>query len=132
MQLRLVFDYSLHDEIVHPVLGPDAASQLALEAFYRALQDLDATALSAGPVDLLIRTGHSGNFSDFLLWETACAQLLATGREWPDFTQAGFGQILDDYRKRRSYDGVASGERAANAQEFGATGIDQVIAKRRG
>ena len=36
-------------------------------------------------MDLLIRTGGEKRLSDFLLWESAYAELLFTDRMWPDF-----------------------------------------------
>ena len=42
----------------------------------------------APDVDLLIRTGGEQRLSDFLLWESAYAELLFTARMWPEFDAA--------------------------------------------
>ena len=44
-----------------------------------------ALTADGGDVDLLIRTGGEKRLSDFLLWESAYAELLFTDRMWPDF-----------------------------------------------
>jgi len=51
-------------------------------------------------VDLLIRTGGEKRLSDFLLWETAYAELVFTERMWPDFSRADLEQALDDFAHR--------------------------------
>ena len=58
---------------------------LSRDVFARAV----ARAIHAPPgtadVDLLIRTGGEQRLSDFLLWESAYAELLFTDVLWPDF-----------------------------------------------
>ena len=54
-------------------------------------------------VDLLIRTSGEKRLSNFLLWQSAYAELLFTDTLWPDFDAAGFRGALDQYagRERR-------------------------------
>jgi undecaprenyl diphosphate synthase len=60
-------------------------------------------------VDLLIRTGGEKRLSDFLLWESAYAELLFTDRMWPDFDGADFDAALDEFKRRdRRFGEVAS------------------------
>jgi undecaprenyl diphosphate synthase len=56
-----------------------------------------------GDVDLLIRTGGEQRLSDFLLWESAYAELVFTHRMWPDFDEADLVSALGDFdhRERR-------------------------------
>ncbi len=69
-------------------------------------------ALTAGPpdrpavgpdVDLLVRTGGERRLSDFLLWESAYAELAFLDVLWPDLTAAHLEQVLADFagRERR-------------------------------
>ena len=53
-------------------------------------------------VDLLIRTGGEQRLSDFLLWESAYAELVFTPRMWPDFARAGPRIRLDRVRPPRA------------------------------
>jgi undecaprenyl diphosphate synthase len=63
--------------------------------------------LLAGPegpapdVDLLIRTGGERRLSDFMLWETAYAELYFTGRMWPEFTGEDLARAIEDFRSRQ-------------------------------
>ena len=56
--------------------------------------------LPAGEVDLLIRTGNERRLSDFLLWESAFAELHFSDCLWPDFDERRFRNALEDYHGR--------------------------------
>jgi undecaprenyl diphosphate synthase len=65
--------------------------------------------LEQGEVDLLIRTGGEKRLSDFLLWESAYAELLFTDRMWPEFDETDLDLALDEFRSReRRFGGVPS------------------------
>lgn len=53
-----------------------------------------------GDVDLLIRTGGEKRLSDFLLWESAYAELLFTDRMWPEFDETDFDNALEQFLSR--------------------------------
>ena len=52
------------------------------------------------PVDLLIRTGGEQRLSDFLLWESAYAELIFTSRMWPDFKPADLRAAVNEFHRR--------------------------------
>ena len=57
--------------------------------------------------DLLIRTSGEQRLSDFLLWESAYAELYFTERLWPDFAEADLAAALDNFRRReRRFGGI--------------------------
>lgn len=59
--------------------------------------------------DLIIRTGGEKRLSDFLLFESAYAELFFTETFWPDFTEATLDQALAAYaRRQRRYGRTAS------------------------
>jgi len=51
-------------------------------------------------VDLVIRTGGEQRLSDFLLWESAYAELWFTDRMWPDFHAADLAAALTEFQTR--------------------------------
>jgi undecaprenyl diphosphate synthase len=51
-------------------------------------------------VDLLIRTGGEQRLSDFLLWESAYAELLFLPVLWPDFTGCDLADAVGEFRRR--------------------------------
>jgi len=53
-----------------------------------------------GDVDLLIRTGGEKRLSDFLLWESAYAELLFVDRMWPEFGAADLETALGEFTRR--------------------------------
>ena len=95
MHLRIVVDYSAHDSVVKAAwnaVEPDAA-----RSFDQRLREIDDTALLAGAVDLLVRTGGGRCHSEFMLWEVAYARLHYVDCLWPDFTERRFQRALAAY-----------------------------------
>jgi|SRR5580658_7348964 undecaprenyl diphosphate synthase len=101
MHLRIVVDYSSHYSIVRAAWHANRGARLTAKAFYRLLHQVDHSALPAGAVDLLIRTGGERRLSDFMLWEIAHAELYFTECLWPDFDEQRFQRALDDYAGRQ-------------------------------
>jgi undecaprenyl pyrophosphate synthase len=54
----------------------------------------------APDVDLLIRTSGERRLSNFLLWQSAYAELYFTETLWPDFKREGLLLALQDYASR--------------------------------
>jgi undecaprenyl diphosphate synthase len=66
-------------------------------------------------VDLLIRTGGEQRLSDFLLWESAYAELYFTKRQWPDFSVRDLEAALVAFRGRERRFGRISGTSVGTA-----------------
>ena len=83
LALNVAIDYSARDAIANAAtgwLGDDSASRAA---FGRLLAWQGHG--TGRDVDLLIRTGGEKRLSDFLLWESAYAELCFVDTCWPDF-----------------------------------------------
>jgi undecaprenyl diphosphate synthase len=91
-KLRIALDYSSREAIFRAAqrVGP----HVSVEEFERYV------AGDAPPVDLLIRTGSERRLSDFLLWESAFAELYFSDRLWPDFDASAFEDALAWYQQR--------------------------------
>jgi undecaprenyl diphosphate synthase len=63
----------------------------------------------AGDVDLLIRTGGEKRLSDFLLWESAYAELVFTERMWPEFDGEDLEAAVGEFRRRERRFGGSGG-----------------------
>ncbi len=79
LHLQLAVDYSSRDTI---------------------LRSMPHTSGLSEPVDLLIRTGGEQRLSDFLLWESAYAELIFTRCLWPDFNRAELLAAVSEFRRR--------------------------------
>jgi undecaprenyl diphosphate synthase len=111
--LRVAIDYSSRDAIARAAATAmdDCCSSGGPTA--DLLGPLLKVALTGngGEVDLLIRTGGETRLSDFLLWESAYAELLFTKCMWPDFDEANLEAALEDFRGReRRFGGVSATE----------------------
>jgi undecaprenyl diphosphate synthase len=71
------------------------------------LADRLATAGLPDP-DLFIRTGGERRLSNFLLWQSAYAELYFTDLMWPDFGAAAFAEAIGDYGRRQRRFGQTS------------------------
>lgn len=100
MHLRVAIDYSGRDAIIA------AAGRAVLtggELTRTRFHELVAAAQHGGEardVDLLIRTGGERRLSDFMLWESAYAELWFTPRAWPDFNAAMLAGAIEEFRSR--------------------------------
>jgi undecaprenyl diphosphate synthase len=109
LSLCVAIDYSARDAIARAAIGVNASLLNGESPEPDLFQTLLAQALTreGGEVDLLIRTGGEKRLSDFLLWESAYAELLFTDCMWPDFDSADFDAALDEFlRRNRRYGGL--------------------------
>ena len=97
LHLRVAIDYSSRDAILEAArLGRrDDATR---ERFAVRLGEIHGA--PAPDVDLLIRTGGEQRLSDFLLWESAYAELFFTPRMWPDFHGDDLAAAVAEFRGR--------------------------------
>jgi undecaprenyl diphosphate synthase len=109
LHLRIAIDYSSRDTITRAVARATNALPPDQPPSADVLARMLAQALTAesGEVDLLIRTGGEKRLSDFLLWESAYAELLFTDRMWPDFDATDLDAALAEFNRReRRFGGV--------------------------
>jgi undecaprenyl diphosphate synthase len=68
--------------------------------------------------DLFIRTGGEQRLSNFLLWQSAYAELYFTDTLWPDFDAGCLAQALADFgRRQRRFGRTGEQVRAADDQD---------------
>jgi undecaprenyl diphosphate synthase len=110
LHLRIAIDYSAR----HALLA--AAGRLAegvpqtRQAFERHLSQAIHAPPGTGDVDLVIRTGGEQRLSDFLLWESAYAELFFTDVLWPDFSEADLASAVWAFSVRdRRFGGLPRG-----------------------
>ena len=101
LKLTFAFGYGGRDEIVKATnrfIKENPGKEITEELLnsYMLLPEL-------GDVDLMIRTGGDQRISNFLLWQSAYAELFFTKTKWPDFTREEFRTIWNfvSNRERR-------------------------------
>jgi undecaprenyl diphosphate synthase len=99
------------------------------QATRRLFADLQAGRLESGAIDeeaiaarlsfadqpdpdLFIRTGGEKRLSNFILWQSAYAELYFTDLLWPEFDAKAYGRALDDFASRQRRFGL-TGEQVA-------------------
>jgi len=116
LNLVFAFDYGAQQEIA------GAARKLAEAAAKGELDpalitpEFFASKLQTGGLpdpDLIIRTSGEHRLSNFLLWQSAYAELAFVDTLWPDFTTAQFFALLDDFAARERRFGAVAPEAVA-------------------
>lgn len=107
LHLRIAIDYSSRTAIA------DAAAACVLSVNEPTSADrmraiiTHALSSGCGDVDLLIRTGGEQRLSDYLLWESAYAELFFAHRMWPDFDASDLEAAVSEFRHReRRFGGI--------------------------
>jgi undecaprenyl diphosphate synthase len=109
LHLRIAIDYSARDALLAAALRLARGTPPTRQAFERCLSDAIHAPYGTREVDLLIRTGGEQRLSDFLLWESAYAELYFTDVLWPDFNDAGLASAVRAFAARdRRYGGLTT------------------------
>jgi len=114
LNLRIAIDYSSRHAIASAAarLHGDVRTGVTLD-------QLLAWPASAGAtdVDLLIRSGGEKRLSDFLLWESAYAELCFVDTLWPDFGADELRAAIADFQGRERRFGGLGSRHAVSAAE---------------
>jgi undecaprenyl diphosphate synthase len=103
LHLRIAVDYSARDAILNAAAKAAGTDDLTRESFARLVTGEPGLR----DVDLVIRTSGEKRLSDFLLWESAYAELHFTERMWPDFEAEDLAEALTSfYRRERRFGGL--------------------------
>ena len=99
--LAVALNYGAQDEMVRAAKAAAEAGEISEAAIEAHLDTADMP-----PLDLLIRTSGEVRLSNFLLWQSAYAELYFTDILWPDFKPADLKAALDHFARRdRRYGG---------------------------
>ena len=96
LHLRIAVDYSARDAILNAAARAAGLGPLTREIF----SELITGEAGLRDVDLIIRTSGEKRLSDFLLWESAYAELHFTERMWPDFAEEDLAEALASFHRR--------------------------------
>jgi len=112
MVLTLALSYGGREEIVEVcrrIAADAAAGRLAPLDIDEHVIDGYMFTRDLPPLDLLIRTSGEMRLSNFLLWQSAYAEIVVTETLWPDFREPDFFECIEVFRSRqRRYGRVAA------------------------
>ncbi len=97
----LAINYGSKDEIIRSIKKLKS-EDISEESLSHSLDTSDFP-----DVDMLIRTGGEKRLSNFLLWQSAYAELFFTNTLWPDFSMQEFGNMIEEFKQReRRFGGI--------------------------
>lgn len=103
LTLVIALNYGSHAEIVRAcrdVARAAAAGELDPDAIDETVLTRHLEAPDLPNPDLVIRTSGERRLSNFLLWQSAYAELLFMDTLWPDFDEAALSEAVRDYQAR--------------------------------
>ncbi len=113
LTLNIAFNYGGRSEII------DAAKEIAIDY---CSGEIDIEKLKEEnfsnylyqdklqDIELLIRTGGDLRLSNFLLWQSAYAELYFTEKFWPEFTESDLKKAIAEFKNReRRFGGLNDG-----------------------
>ena len=100
LQLWIAFDYGGRAEIIDALrgvlasgAGPESLDEELFRSYLYAPEMPDP--------DLVIRTSGELRMSNFLLWQSAYAELVFVDTLWPDFGEEHLRSALEEFARRR-------------------------------
>ncbi|MGD9409727.1 MAG: polyprenyl diphosphate synthase [Thiohalocapsa sp.] len=106
-------------QAVRAIAREVAAGRLAPDAIDEATVAARLSFPDVPDPDLFIRTGGEKRISNFLLWQSAYAELYFSDLMWPEFDADAFGAALNDFARRQRRFGLTSEQIAASANAVG-------------
>jgi len=110
LTVNLAFNYGGRDEILRGFgsmirdLAAEGASAEEIAETLKAMDESDFSSWLDVPdlpdMDLLIRTGGERRISNFLLWQSAYAELLFSDTLWPDWSGLELGAAIREFSTR--------------------------------
>lgn len=114
LTLRLAIDYSARDMLARAVsLAAKRAGglvELGREELRALLSEASGQPEPVPDVDLLIRTGSEQRLSNFLLWQTAYAEMVSSRLMWPEFGAEALEAAILEFQGRERRYGLTSAQ----------------------
>ena len=93
--LNICFNYGGREDLLHAAEICDSHGNFTKETFERALASSHLP-----PVDCIVRTGGEMRLSNFMLYESAYAELIFLVKNWPDMDETDVDKIIELFEKR--------------------------------
>jgi len=93
--LAVALNYGAQNEIARAAAKAGSIGEITPESIAAHLDTADLP-----PLDLLIRTSGEIRLSNFLLWQSAYAEMLFVDTLWPDFKPEHLAKALEDFAQR--------------------------------
>lgn len=98
--VNLAINYGGRLEIVHAVNSILQQNECIREI---SEEDIDHYLYNpeSNPVDVIVRTSGEQRISNFLLWQSAYAELIFLDKYWPDMEKSDVDYVLEEFQRRQ-------------------------------
>lgn len=111
LELNIAFNYGGRAEIIDAVKTIMRDSDIKLEDINQELISKNLYNPNISNIEFIIRTGGDQRISNFLLWESAYAELYFTDTYWPEFSKNDLKKALVDFSNRdRKFGALDNGD----------------------
>lgn len=121
MNLVFALSYGAKSELVEAtkaIAQQVACGELKSEEINEEMLSQHLSSYPSPNVDLIIRTSGEKRLSNFMLWQSAYAELYFSDTLWPDFNEVEFNHILTDFQKRnRKYGSILPSNLLSNTDK---------------
>ena len=93
--LNICFNYGGREDLLHAAEICYSHGNFTKETFERALASSHLP-----PIDCIVRTGGEMRLSNFMLYESAYAELIFLVKNWPDMDETDVDKIIELFEKR--------------------------------
>jgi undecaprenyl diphosphate synthase len=117
MTLCLALSYGGREALVgavRTIVDAVQAGELPTDAIAEATVSAALDTAGLPPVDLVIRTSGEQRLSNFLLWESAYAELMFCDKLWPDFGEEDLAIAIEQFERRERRFGALPPRRATS------------------
>ena len=94
--LNIAFNYGGRADIIHAAKICYDHGEFIEDTFEKHLSSANLP-----PLDLVVRTGGEMRLSNFMLYESAYAELMFLEKLWPDMEESDVDFILEEFEKRQ-------------------------------
>jgi len=101
LELNIAFNYGGRAEIIDAVKNIIADSNIDIKDINQELINDNLYNPNISNIEYIIRTGGDKRISNFLLWESAYAELYFTDTYWPEFSKGDLKKALEEFTNRK-------------------------------
>mgnify|MGYP006278947343 FL=1 len=110
LELNIAFNYGGRAEIIDVLKEIKSDEDVDIDDIDEEMINKNLYNPNISNIEFIIRTGGEKRISNFLLWESAYAELYFSDKYWPDFDEDALDKALEEFKHReRKFGSINNG-----------------------